>query len=150
MGKSTISMVIFNSYFDITRGYPMVFQIKSSFVAVQNHHRMGLQDGAPMDRQPSATPSTASVERNHSGALQAWLPVRLQRREFGGAKKHDLDKKKVRNIIYGLNGLSKKWANYHPKLTVYPRFSLSNVYQCFLNWNGTFGSFFGGIGLFLV
>ena len=49
----------------------MVFQIKSSFVAVQNHHRMGLQDGAPMDRQPSATPSTASVERNHSGALQA-------------------------------------------------------------------------------
>jgi hypothetical protein len=23
MGKSTISMVIFNSYFDITRGYPM-------------------------------------------------------------------------------------------------------------------------------
>ncbi|CAL1128524.1 unnamed protein product [Cladocopium goreaui] len=28
------------------------------------------EDGAPMDRQPSATPSTASVERNHSGALQ--------------------------------------------------------------------------------
>eukprot|EP00435_Cladocopium_sp_Y103_P024285 s2578_g5.t4 len=28
------------------------------------------EDGAPVSRQPSATPSTASVERNHSGALQ--------------------------------------------------------------------------------
>ena len=45
MGKSTISMAIFNSYFDITRGYPLLISI-SSTPRVRHPKKTGRETGA--------------------------------------------------------------------------------------------------------